>query len=88
LVLAAHEAQVASPMSPQKVVSKMIWWSFMLSSMVPPPFFRGTKLAMGMPHESLGLGLLDTALAGSLPYGQYQILMKSEVHCMAQTPPV
>ena len=50
---------------------------------------RSLTLAFGVPQPAPPtFGVPAVTSAGTDPYGQNQILMRSEVHCVAQTPPL
>ena len=69
--------------APQKVVSKTSERSRKLLSKLKSPW----KTERGVPQSAFGCGLLLATSAGMDPRGKNQILTKSLVHSVANTPP-
>lgn len=68
---------------PQKVLSKMMRLFLKLASMLA---LGPLKIADGSPHVS-GSGVPEVISDGICPLGKNQILMASDSHCIAYTPP-
>src|SRR5277367_6743167 len=62
----------------------MIWRFWKCASMLKLPW----KREFGTPQASPGFGLPEATSLGIAPRGKNQILMKSEVHSVAYTPPL